>query len=137
MIKIIRFIVFIILLSLPDLIFYTTSNQLGFVIAGVLRISVHLAVSFALILKWDEIIDRFFLGKTKYDYETALSKKELEDFQEWKRLNALDQKLQTGHYTNAEKETFLYTSQLRPENKEYLRSKHLPPKNGKNTPIQQ
>lgn len=126
-----------ILLSLPACWFRAASDQPNLILSAILVIFVNLTISVFMIYRHDEFIENIILGIFKYDEEKKISKEELEEWREWKRLNALDQKLQTGHYTNAEKETFLYTAQLRPENKEYLRSKHLPPKNSKNTPIQQ
>lgn len=83
----------------------------------------------------DEFIENIILGKLKYDAEAKISKEELEEWREWKRLKELDEKLQTGHYTNAEKETFIYITNLRPENKDFLRNKHLPPKKDNNSSV--
>lgn len=89
----------------------------GAIIGGVSVECFHL-----LCYRW--IMDRFeekVLGNRKHESGLPMA-----EWEERQRLKELDEKLQTGKYTSAEKEHLIYTANLTSENKNTLRQKHLP-----------
>ena len=70
-----------------------------------------------------------------YDRKTGKVHKSglpMAEWEERQRMKALDEKLTNAHYTNAEKEHLIYTSDLTLENKNLLRYKHIPPHKNEN-----
>ena len=117
-----------ILLCLPSFWFRTASDQFSVIISAIIIILVNFTLSVFLIYWHVKFLENIIVSKMQYNAEKEIAKEELKEFREWKSCRELDQKLETGHYTRAEKETLIYTSNLTSEHKNALRQKHLPSK---------
>ena len=71
------------------------------------------------------LYNHYSKGSEKDPEWEAYKKKREEEQQDVRRREALDEKLCSKHYTQAEKEYLIYTADLSTEQKNILRKKHL------------
>lgn len=92
-------------------------------------------IMFPMVIIFPVLFDGFyFKARAWYDRKTGKvheSGLPMAEWEERQRLKAMDEKLANTHYTDAEKEYLIYTSDLTLENKNLLRYKHIPHQNGK------
>ncbi len=121
--KWVNWVIWFIILALPGILGNYVRTFIGNIAAGFTTSAVYVVVWLLFEHGIFDNIDRLIRRKTKKEHESGLPMAEWEERQ---RLKELDEKLQTGKYTSAEKEHLIYTANLTSENKNTLRQKHLP-----------